>query len=100
MSFGNSNNGLFGFSVSTLSPCEYVSLIVKIDEKKNKRETKNSIPQQNPPSGKAISVMEPQSQLTQALMLTPIQDIYSYDSVSVYKGSSQARPSCAKYIDL
>ncbi|OMJ17474.1 hypothetical protein AYI70_g5948 [Smittium culicis] len=93
MSFGNSNNGLVGCPVSTLSPCEYVSLIVKIDEKRDKRVTKYSIPQQNPISGEVILVMGPQSQSTQALRLTLIQDIFSQDSASVYYGSSQTLPS-------
>ncbi|OMJ23483.1 hypothetical protein AYI70_g2236 [Smittium culicis] len=93
ISFGNSNNGLVGCPVSTLSPCEYVSLIVKIDEKRDKRVTKYSIPQQNPISGEVILVMGPQSQSTQALRLTLIQDIFSQYSAPVYNGSSQTLPS-------
>ncbi|PWA02287.1 hypothetical protein BB558_001577 [Smittium angustum] len=83
MSYGMRNDQLVGCPLSTLNPLEYIDLNVKINEKKDTRQTKYLIPQNEVSTDDVDPVMGSQSVSTQNSRLTLIDHIFGADSMNV-----------------
>ncbi|PVZ96807.1 hypothetical protein BB558_007268, partial [Smittium angustum] len=83
ISYGMRNDQLVGCPLSTLNPLEYIDLNVKINEKKDIRQTKYSIPQNEVSADDVDPVMGSQSVSTQNSRLTLIDHIFGADSMNV-----------------